>query len=58
MWFVDGEYDEEIKATRWYFHDKVYTYYFYRDVSKEATSDPSGQSDVSNVKKYVKYRAK
>ena len=58
VWFVDGEYDEEIKATRWYFHDKVYTYYFYRDVSKESTSDPSGQSDVSNVKKYVKYRAK
>ncbi len=37
---------------------KVYTYYFYKDISKEATSDPTGQANVSNVVKYVQYRAK
>lgn len=37
---------------------KVYTYYFYKDIDKESTSDPTGQSNVSNVVKWVKYRAK
>ena len=57
-WFPDGEYDDISYGTRWYYQDPVYTYYFYRDVKKEATSDPSGQKDVSDVVKYVKYRAK
>ena len=59
VWFIDNrDWDDPVYGTRWYYQDKVYTYYFYRDVSKETTSDPSGQADVSNVKKYVKYRAK
>lgn len=45
-------------ATRWYYQDPIYTYYYYRDVNKESTSDPSGQANVSNVVKYVKYREK
>ena len=45
-------------ATRWYYQEPIYTYYFYRDVNKEAWSDPSSQKDVSNVIKYVKYRVK
>ena len=38
---------------------KIYTYYFYKTENKEVeqTNAPSG-SGVSNVKKYVKYRAK
>ena len=60
VWFKDTPFETyDIKyGTRWYYQEPVYTYYFYRDVSKEETSDPSGQANVSNVKKYVKYRAK
>lgn len=37
---------------------KVYTYYYSKKENKESTSDPTGQSNVSNVVKYVKYREK
>lgn len=40
------------------YQEPVYTYYYYRDLSKTATSDPTGQSNVSNVVKWVQYRAK
>ncbi|MBQ6708636.1 MAG: InlB B-repeat-containing protein, partial [Clostridia bacterium] len=45
-------------GTRWYYKDPIYTYYYHRDLSKESTSDPTGQSNVSNVVKWVQYRAK
>lgn len=45
-------------GTRWYYQEPVYTYYYYRDLSNEATSDPTGQSNVSGVVKWVQYRAK
>jgi len=45
-------------GTRWYYQEPVYTYYYYRDVAKESTSDPTGQSDVSNIQKWVRYREK
>ena len=45
-------------GTRWYYQEPVYTYYYYRDLSKEALSDPTGQANVSNVVKYVMYREK
>ena len=48
--YVNSDY-----GTRWYYQDPVYTYYFYRDLNKEANSDPTGQTNVSNVKKWVKY---
>lgn len=48
--YVNSDY-----GTRWYYRDPIYTYYFYRDLDKEATSDPTGQSNVSNVQKWVKY---
>lgn len=51
------EYDDVHYGTRWYYQDPVYTYYFYRDVNKEAASDPNSQANVSNVVKYVQYRA-
>lgn len=57
MW-LEYEWDDIQYGTRWYYQNPVYTYYYYRDLSKEATSDPTGQSNVSNVVKWVQYRAK
>lgn len=45
-------------GTRWYYKDPIYTYSFHRDLSKESTSDPTGQENVSNVVMYVQYREK
>ena len=56
--FTTQEWVSDNYGTRWYYQEPVYTYYFYRDVSKEATSDPTGQSNVSNVVEWVQYRAK
>lgn len=57
MW-LEYEWDDIQKGTRWYYQEPVYTYYFYKDVNKESTSDPTGQSNISNVQKWVQYRAK
>lgn len=57
MW-LEYEWDDIQKGTRWYYQEPVYTYYYYRDLNKESASDPTGQSNVSNIVKYVKYRAK
>ena len=56
--FTTQEWVSDNWGTRWYYQEPVYTYYFYRDVNKEATSDPTGQANVSNVVKYVQYRVK
>lgn len=53
-----GQYKTYKTATRWYYQEPVYTYYFYKDESKESTTNPSGQSNVSNVQEWVQYRAK
>lgn len=37
---------------------KVYTYYYKKAESKEATTDPTGQDNVSNVQEYIQYRSK
>lgn len=57
-WFNEWSEYWETKGTRWYYQEPVYTYYFYRDVNKEATSDPTGAANVSNIKKWVQYREK
>lgn len=57
MW-LEYEWDDVQYGTRWYYQEPVYTYYFYRDVNKESTTNPSGQSNVSNVVEWVKYREK
>lgn len=44
--------------TQYRYCDGTYTYYYYRDVNKEATSDPTGTQNVSNIKKWVQYREK
>lgn len=56
---TDKTFERSVNRTEWRYRDPVYTYYYYQDVSKETTSgDPTGQSNVSNVVKYVQYRAK
>lgn len=56
---VDKTFTRDINRTEWRYQNPVYTYYYYKDVSKETTSgDPTGQTNVSNVVKYVQYRAK
>ncbi|GEM_PF-709135 len=58
MWVPDGSYKTNNYATRWYYQDPVYTYYYYKDENKEATIDPTGQSNVSNIQEWVQYRVK
>lgn len=58
MWVPDGSYKTNNYATRWYYQDPVYTYYYYIDESKETTTNPTGQSNVSNVQEWVQYRVK
>lgn len=59
-WFYDGEYDSPNYSNRTLYHyqEPVYTYYYYKDTAETADSDPTGQTNVSNVVKYVQYRAK
>ncbi len=56
LWFLDYEYDEPIYSTRTLYHyqDPIYTYYFYKDTETD-TADPTGQTGVSNVQKWVRY---
>ncbi len=55
----DKTFEKKVNRTEWRYQEPIYTYYYYKDVEKETTaSDPTGQTDVSNVQKYVKYRAK
>lgn len=56
--FTTQEWVSDNYGTRWYYQDPIYTYYYYRDVNKESSSDPTGQSNVSNVNKYVRYQKK
>lgn len=56
--FTTQEWVSDNYGTRWYYQDPVYTYYYYRDLDKESASDPTGQSNVSNVQEWVQYRAK
>lgn len=55
---VSQTFTKTVNRTEWRYQEPVYTYYFYKDETKEATTDPTGQSNVSNVVKYVKYREK
>ncbi len=63
-WWVRADYSGNYSVsktwtrTTYRYQDPIYTYYYYRDLSLEATSDPTGQSNVSNVVKWVQYRAK
>lgn len=54
----EPNYDSPIWATRWYYQEPIYTYFYYRDLLKESESDPSDQENVSNVQEWVMYREK
>ena len=56
--FTTQQWVSDNYGTRWYYQEPVYTYYYYRDLEKEANADPSGQDNVSNVQKWVQYREK
>lgn len=56
---VDKTFTKTVNRTEWRYQEPVYTYYYYRDLELETTAaDPTGQTDVSNVVKWVQYRAK
>ena len=55
--YTTQEWVSDNYGTRWYYQDPVYTYYYYRDLSKESTSYPAG-NDISNVQEWVQYREK
>lgn len=59
---ADYEYNRSVSKTftrtTYRYQDPVYTYYYYRDLSLETTSDPTGGANISGVVKWVKYRAK
>lgn len=55
---TDTTWSKDVYRDEWRYRDPIYTYYYYRDLSKEAVSDPTGQSNVSNVVKWVQYRSK
>lgn len=42
----------------WRYQDPIYTYYFYRDLSKTSSSKPTDSNIVGTPQEYVKYRAK
>ncbi len=56
--FTTQEWVSDNYGTRWYYQEPVYTYYYYRDLNKESVSNPTGQSNVSNVQEWVQYRAR
>ncbi|MBR4575932.1 MAG: InlB B-repeat-containing protein [Clostridia bacterium] len=53
--FVPMFIQNKTTSTVWSYRDAVYTYYYYRDTNKEASEDPSGQENVSDVQELVKY---
>lgn len=58
QWHLDYTYTTDNYATRWYYQEPVYTYYYYKDDNKESASNPTGQSNISNVQEWVQYRVK
>ena len=57
-WHLDYTYTTNNYATRWYYQEPVYTYYYYQDNDKESATDPTGTENISNVQEWVLYRAK
>ena len=58
IWFLESTQNVAAKThIEYQYRDrsKIYTYYYKKVESKEATSDPTGQTNVSNVQKWVKY---
>lgn len=56
--YCDRTFTRSANRDEWRYQDPVYTYYYRRDVDKQATSDPTGLENVSNVQKWIKYIVK
>lgn len=59
VWFLK-EWDDVKKATRWYYQEPVYTYYFTKTEQKTSSTeikpeDATGTDVISNVQKKVRY---
>lgn len=58
----DSNYSVDRTFTRsyseWRYQEPVYTYTYYIDTRETATTDPTGQDNVSDVVRYVQYREK
>lgn len=57
QWHLDYTYTVDNYATRWYYQEPVYTYYYYKETEKESSTYPSGD-DISNIQEWVQYVAK
>ena len=57
-WYIDNTSSAVDHGTRWYYQEPIYTYYYSKEHRKVSSTDPSGSKDVSEILKYVKYRAK
>lgn len=57
QWHLDYTYTTDNYATRWYYQEPVYTYYYYKDENKESATTPTGEN-ISNVQEWVQYRVK
>ena len=59
-WYFRGKFihttDEIVEY--WMCQEPIYNYFFKKETELESTTDPSDKENVSNVKKYVKYRSK
>lgn len=54
MWY-EYEWDDIQRGTRWYYQEPVYTYYYYRYLDKESSSQITPSSTVSGIVHWVKY---
>ena len=57
QWHLDYTYTTNNYATRWYYQEPIYTYYFKKSENKESTSYPTGEN-ISNIQEWVQYREK
>ncbi len=57
MWVPNGSYTKNNYATRWYYQEPVYTYYYYKDSELESNETPTGEN-ISNVQEWVQYKNK
>ena len=51
----EDDYNSPIYSTCWYYQEPIYTYYFYRDVNKESTTEVTNGGNISNSQKWVRY---
>ncbi len=53
--YTTQEWVSDNYGTRWYYQDPVYTYYYYRYVDKESSTEINPSSTISGIVHWVKY---